>query len=136
MENLPSEIQWNIIKFLRHPIADVFQDIVMAAYERDVYMEEWGINYELKRHPDNIRIQAKYNKRLEKLKAYSLYDLFKQDKYDLKFFDKVRYDKIKNQMDTCWGTHHGDMDGPEPYTREWYANPCEYDPALDPNNNR
>ena len=24
MENLPSEIQWNIIKYMRHPVADAF----------------------------------------------------------------------------------------------------------------
>ena len=26
MENTPNEIQWNIIKFMRHPIAEVFKD--------------------------------------------------------------------------------------------------------------
>ena len=41
MENLPIEIQWNIMKFMRHPIADVFQGVVMEAYERDVFMKEW-----------------------------------------------------------------------------------------------
>ena len=25
MENLPSEIQWNIIKFMRHPIAEIMK---------------------------------------------------------------------------------------------------------------
>ena len=24
MENLPSEIQWNIMKFMKHPVADMF----------------------------------------------------------------------------------------------------------------
>ena len=88
MENLPIEIQWNIIKFMRHPVADVFQDVVMKAYERDVFMTEWDITYDLKRDPDNVRLQAQTNKRLKKLKAYSLYDFFKQDKYSLKFYDK------------------------------------------------
>ena len=26
LENLPSDIHWNIIKFLRHPIAEIFLD--------------------------------------------------------------------------------------------------------------
>ena len=25
MENLPSEIQWNIIKYMRHPVAELFR---------------------------------------------------------------------------------------------------------------
>ena len=90
MENLPSEIQWNIMKFMRHPIAYVFQDVVMKAYAQDVLMRKWDINYELKRHPDNLFMQTTYNKELKNLKAYSLYDFFKQDKYDLKFYDKVK----------------------------------------------
>ena len=93
MENLPIELQWNIMKFMRHPIADVFQCVVMEAYERDVFMKEWDNNYELKRQPDNTFIQAKYNKRLENLKVYSLYDFFKQDRYSLKFYDKHPADR-------------------------------------------
>ncbi len=110
MENLPSEIQWNIMKFMRHPVADVFQDVVMEAYERDVYMEKWSINYDLKRYPDNIRIQAKYKKKLINLKTYSLYDFFKQDKYDLKFHDKVMYDKMNNKMDPAMAESEDDDD--------------------------
>ncbi len=26
MENIPNEIQWNIIKFMRHPVAEIFMD--------------------------------------------------------------------------------------------------------------
>ena len=88
MENLPIELQWNIMKFLRHPIADVFQGVVMEAYERDVFMKEWDINYDLKRYPDNPVLQATYYKSLENLKACSLYDFFKLDTYDLKLHDK------------------------------------------------
>ncbi len=93
MENLPIELQWNIMKFMRHPIADVVQDVVMEAYAHDMYMKEWDINYELNRQPNNAFIQAKYQKRLKNLSAYSLYDFFKQDKYRLQFYDNSKKQK-------------------------------------------
>ena len=85
------------MKLMRHPIADVFHGVVLASFERDVFMKEWDIIYEMKRHPDNSFMQAKYNKRLVKLKVYTLYDFFKQDKYSLKFYDEIKQQiKVKS----------------------------------------
>ena len=36
MENLPSEIQWNVIKYMRHPVAD----IVIANKEYQAYLRK------------------------------------------------------------------------------------------------
>ena len=49
MENLPIELQWIIMKFVRHPVADVFHDVVLQAYDREVYLKRWDIKYDLDR---------------------------------------------------------------------------------------
>ena len=88
MENLPIELQWIIMKFVRHPVADVFHDVVLQAYDREVYLMGWDIKYDLDRDPYNSFVQAMYQKKLKNINAYSLYKFFKQDKYALKFWDK------------------------------------------------
>ena len=88
MEHLSIELQWNIMKFVRHPVADVFHDVVLQAYDREVYLKRWDIKYDLDRDPYNSFVQAMYQKKLKNINAYSLYKFFKQDKYALKFWDK------------------------------------------------
>ena len=45
MENLPIEIQWNIFKFMRHPVAEMFM-VAKAEYQMEyhkfVYWENEG----------------------------------------------------------------------------------------------
>ena len=37
MENLPSEVHWNIVKFMRHPVAEVFKkEIFPRVVPRDM----------------------------------------------------------------------------------------------------
>ena len=45
MENLPSEIQWNVLKYMRHPIAELFlnDNGVQSALE---HVGEWENEYE------------------------------------------------------------------------------------------
>ena len=43
MENSPSEIQWNIIKFMRHPLAEVYtqsEDVKLALLGLRAYNNE------------------------------------------------------------------------------------------------
>ncbi len=45
MENLPSEIQFNILKFMRHPVAEIFKkDILPSVVPRS--MSNNGVNRE------------------------------------------------------------------------------------------
>ena len=98
MENLPVDLQWNIMKFVRHPVSDVFHDVVLKYFERDVYLRRWDIKYDLDRDPYNSFVQARYQKKLKNINAYSLYDFFKQDKYALKFWDKCYLEDCDDVM--------------------------------------
>ena len=45
MEIFPTEIEWNVLKYLRHPIAELFLNDkgVMSAIK---HVEDWGYVYE------------------------------------------------------------------------------------------
>ena len=45
MESLPSEIQWNIIKYMRHPVAELFRCVSVEYYfdedEGETFVYSW-----------------------------------------------------------------------------------------------
>ena len=43
MENLPSEIQWNIIKFMRHPMVEMLE-FAKAEYREHLRMMEYHLD--------------------------------------------------------------------------------------------
>ncbi len=43
MENLPSEIQWNIIKFMRHPMVEMLE-IAKAEYREHLRLMEYHLD--------------------------------------------------------------------------------------------
>ena len=97
--NLPAEVQWNIIKYMRHPVADVFQGVVLKAFDREITMKRWDINYDIQRNPGHHYITRDCQKRLDRLNRYSLYDFFKNDKSDIKWHDKWFLDRDDDDND-------------------------------------
>ena len=61
MENLPIEIQWNIIKFTRHPVADAFLNAEGEYREEICYMEYHlnGKEYDAPTFTKYLRIQMR-----------------------------------------------------------------------------
>ncbi len=43
MENLPSEIQWNIIKFMRHPMVEMLE-FAKSEYQKHLRLMEYHLD--------------------------------------------------------------------------------------------
>ena len=117
IRNLPIEIQWHIMKFTRHPVAELFmKEVFRSIVPRD--MNNNGPN----REPYKIVWRKRNFKHI----------------YNIAFCDKPKH-KNSNTRELFSDEEDYDSDGFRrilPYTREWYDNPLEYDPADDPYNNR
>ncbi len=77
METLPSEVHWKIMTFMRHPVAEVFHHVVVKAFTRELDVMRWDISYDSK-HCD-----------LRWFERCTLYDFFKENKHDIKSYDKL-----------------------------------------------
>jgi len=51
LENLPAELQWNVLKFLRHPIAEIFLNEPSVNQfiqtREDTYTDIGGVEYQI-----------------------------------------------------------------------------------------
>ena len=100
MEKLPSEIQWKIMKFIRHPMADAFMNAEQVKEALELAKYNTDVNYWSGGEQE-------------------------QERWRVGFFREFYFDNGKYYMDSV-------DDGPVPFTRDWYDNPCEYDPGMDP----
>ena len=116
--NLPLELQIKIIQMNPHPATECFKKALK---------EEIQYYNMMQRNGDGSYYKGKLWKIvMENDKGYIGYNCF-----DIDYVNRIKDSeprRIQNWND--------DTDsGSETFTRECYANPCEYDPGMDPNNN-
>ncbi len=116
MENLPSEVHWNILKYTRHPLAERFKNsnVVKCA------------ELALDAHLDVVSFSNVFFNMLEVIDDNDDYD----DAYMRHVCEFLVHPYDPNVEHA--NVYYDDDYEPSPYTREWYANPVEYDPGMDP----
>ena len=95
---LPMELEWNIMKFMRHPTADLFNYIVLKNLESYKAVELIGLDRDFERHRGNDGMEQLLTKKAKRMRKLTTYKYFQKNLDDIKFWDKI-YIELGEQKD-------------------------------------
>jgi hypothetical protein len=104
IQNLPNEIQWHIMKFTRHPVADVFRAVVLNSFVDALKMKRFSIGA-LDLQSSGGRILYEKRKVVAGLNPKSLEDMLKdylksedEAKKIVEFIKENRETRVKESL--------------------------------------